>query len=612
MKIPPFVRGAGFAVVLSCSSLLAQIETVSILPDIVRSIPPAFGTGEVKRIVAFDCDADLVQDFAVLWSGGQVILTYAIENIGAMWPCQVDQARDVTRIAAPFAPPQATGGDGLLVADAAGLGFLYFGPGPAGTYNTMLRTSLGVPSLSWHASTKLESYVLGDNQACYLAALDPNSHTIRIGDIGGGSIHGLTEVTANATVQQMLFVDFLQNGVLHLVARTNAGLQVWDLAGNLVVTAPATTPHWNGAICTVRNGTETEVAWAAVTSSNWNLRRVYQSASGIAATAGSPIAVLPGQPLRFRVVGLSALPVASSTQDGLLLEQNTFAASLRLVRDDMGSVDAADDVFVTQAEVPTPAFTPNTDNCASVVVDTNRDGAAEIATVRSQPLTFTIAAATSTQPYPSFNLIGSESRIVRTSGSVHLSLGITMPSTYGTHTNLPTTPNMAVQVTAWPQKIGAPHDGSKLNIPAFLPSQCGTATNNAYYLWPLGSTARNFTVNLGLDPADWQAGKAQAYLSVRLVQFTSAPQGTVPKPIAWASETQMIGLSAQGSEPFMIAVCADPVWETMTVPHGDPPGGPPGSGEPRDVGTGVIRGRPKPPPEVQPVPPPSSPIVVPQ
>ncbi len=603
---------AGLVGILLSVPALAQSITVEpyAAAEVVRWIPTAQGGGEARRLLAFDADADLMQDLAVVWSNGEMTFAYAPEIVDSILPCPTNAVRDAASIPARFAPAAAAGGDGLLVAEAQGLVYVHLAPEPTTPHrsaSSLVRQSVTAPA-PWHEAVGL--HVHATDAQCYVLALAADRHEIRFGTWLAGTITELGTVVAAGNVQQLLLVDFLHDGVLHLAARTNTGLQVWNLAGGAPTTFAAPLIHWHGAMTTVRDGNTTQIAWAVLDASNWRLRTVL----GPTLLQDTPIVVPPGLAPRFRIVGLNPTPSDIPDRDALVLHQNS--GPWHLVFERNGAA------FETRAAVGAPGTTFNVDNCASVVADLNRDGRADVATVLTSghllqlqtSVTSLAAAAPGPALLESIDLVADKGALVALGGvpeSTVLHLAIELPASLGPFSDLRNTTNLAVHVVAWPQPVTNPAGPQTGPTPGngFGPMPTQAPVANHLFVWQPGAPFRRRVYVPLRAVADTWDNRTQYYLMLRVVRlgYAPSPGSTVAPPLVWASAPQLIGYAAEDANAaFMqaIAVVVDP------PPSQQGPVDPVPVSEPRNVGAIVHRKRPQPPPVVLPLPTPGAPVVV--
>lgn len=540
------------------------------VPDLRRQIPANLGSGEAVRLVAFDADSDLITDFAIKWSSGEVTFAYAPETLGSFVAAPTSDVRDICRIPRAFAPSAVPGRDALLVADAAGLGCLSLAPNAPGN---LQRLPVVAPT-AWHASLRLETHVA--NQQCLVLGLSPDRRELRVGAWNAGSITHLGAVATTQDIQQFLVVDFLQNGNPCIAARTTHSLEVWTLAGTPLFSSAAPTAHTSGALVSYRDGGMENLAWACVHGPTWRLR-TFQGPNPLQDTQITYESASESLPPRFRMVGISATNLGSSSVDSLLLHQNTRPWHVVMTKDAAGQ-------FVSTGAVEAPDTTLNVDNCPSLCLDLDHDGVMDVASVLTSQhclqfqLGMTTTVQTQTAPAaptgPATDYLPQPCELVASvNGSTVLDvlrLPVRVPST------LQTTANLGVQVVAWPQHVGNPGG------PVFNASPVGAPVQNIVFPVPStgGINSLQIVLPLPLPVVGPWTPHDQYYYMVRVLQF-GAPLvvGTSPPDPVWTSTPQMVGMVAR--EPFRLAEDDDFM---LSISSPSPPPDVRVRAEPREVG----------------------------
>lgn len=555
------------------SSLLAQSAVQDPVPypvpDLRRQIPANMGSGEAVRLVEFDADCDLISDFAIKWSGGEVTFAYAPEILSSFVAAPTSLARDICRIPRAFAPAAVPGRDGLLVADAAGLGHISLSPNAPGN---LQRLPVVAPT-AWHESLRLETYVA--NQQCLVLGLSPDKRELRVGTWNAGSITHLAAVATTHDIQQFLAVDFLQNGTPCLAARTTHSMEVWTLAGTPLFSSAAPTAHTLGSLVSYRDGAQENLAWAVVNGPTWRLR-TFQGPNPLQDTQITYESATQSLPPRFRLVGLSSASLGAGSTSCLLLHQNTMPWHIVMAKDSTGQ-------FVATGAVEAPDTTLNVDNCPSLCLDLDHDGVMDVASVLTSQhcLQFQLGMTTTvqTQAAPAAptgaapDYLPQACELVASPGNSVLDilrLRVQVPST------LQTTANLGVQVVAWPQYVANPPG------PNFHASPAGAPIRNLVFPVPAtgGINSLQIVLPLPLPVVGPWAPNDQYYLMVRVLRFATplVIGGPPPDPV-WTSTPQMVGMVAH--EPYRIATDDDFMASIST------PSTPPDvriRAEPREVG----------------------------
>jgi hypothetical protein len=535
---------AAFPAALATAAATAQVpspQPVALFPepDLRVPIPANLGGGEALRLVDCDLDGDLLRDQCILWQNGDVTLAYAPEVLSSFTAMPVEAARDIARMPAAFALPAHAGRDALVVADAAGLGYVTFAASASVPGASSLHRTAITASSAWQASHRLEITPIGTT--CCVLGLAADKRTVRLGQWTGAQIVDLATVTTDSDVRQMLLVSTPEEPLARIVVRTVDGLRMWSADGQSLANHLAPTPNAFGALTAFRHDAETRVAWLALSGQTWRLRTLRLLAgttfeSDVQLGFQTAVETLPS---RFRPTGLNALPGAFLGQDGLVLHQNTRPWHVVLEADpEVG--------FAPMCGIEVPGLTMNVDNCPSVLMDLDRDGQPDVATVLSQlhclqfALRVPLVADNAGQPSPlppitDYDYLGETCEAVYGSQGVldELDLPFVVPQDFLTRQN------RKVQVVAWPQHVGSPTEEP------YLASDLGAPLHHYLYTLPDGPTPTftlRFPMQLGPAAASpWETHR-QAFLMLRIVEVNSSgPDGI---QVVWSSPPQLVGFVA--------------------------------------------------------------------
>lgn len=526
---------------LSTATLGAQISVgqpilqTQTLQQIRRLLPAELGGGSAQRAIRFDPDGDLLHDVAMLWSGGQVVFSYAPEIMSAFVALPIVNATGIARVPAASLPAPIGDGDHLLVATAGGLFGVRFRALAVGS--TAEPTGFSMTPIAaaphWHQVSTVETY--WDGSDCWVFGVEGDQLTVRIGLLVHGGIVDVGGTVAAAPVRQVLPVVEAGANPFTIVARTDAGLEFWNGAGG-TATPPlaADTASPLGGITAVHQGGDKRLAWLMQSGCHWRLSIV--SHGVVLQTV--PVAAPPAVPGRFRPTGLYAITLPSG-DDALVVGQNTTVHQLVL------TVDSQTGIWQPTCSFAFTGMTANVDDCPPIVEDFNNDGHVDYATVLTSQHALQIDTGL---PIVIANAVHGAPLVADTVDllphACTLSAGVLPDDTLTLYAAIPfayaTTPNLFVQVVAWPQTVQQPAGGTG----GYLPQPITGASR--HLLFPVSDqTGLSPMLPIRLDdPANGAWSPTRHYYF--LVRLVSKVDGVVIS----ASPAQFVAMVANfGSAP---------------------------------------------------------------
>jgi len=534
----------GFAFLLLGSSLFAQVGdpilVTTPLRQIRRMFPNGFGDGAgvtAVRVLSFDPDGDMLHDLAILWSSGELTFAYAPEVMSAFVDCPVPSPTPtgIARIPAAAALPNTSGCDGLLVSNGVALQYMTFDPDLArNSPATGFTLAPVTASAAWQHVVKVEVFMVGTT--CWVLGLEAN--TIHVGVWSANGIVDSGTASAGASVQQMLVVE-VHPGLLQVVARTQAGLEMWDVLGQAAcLPIPAPTSGAIGALTSLHDGPVQKLAWV-VQSSNHFLLRVF---TGTALQQETVISDTNYMPDRFRPISIGAMALDTSGTDALVLDQNSTAWQLVLTKNSNGD-------YKPSCAFQFPGITYPSDTCPAILDDINNDAAADCTTVLANPrcvqietgLPIAVKHTLLQEPIVNdgpdmlpVNCFMSQSAGPNGRSDDTIGLRLQVPSQYAPAMNL------QAQVVAWPQYVAFPDGGND----GFGAGLMGAGYNllfplagsNGVLITPRPILPTWLLSDYPLFDGNWNR-QHEYYFLVRLIKLDGST-------VAWSSPAQMVGFVA--------------------------------------------------------------------
>ena len=531
-----------------------------------RQIPENVGRQIAVQVVRFDPDGDLLHDLAIRWDDGSITYGNAPEVMAAFmdWPVAAGGAPDASsmvRIPGAFALDGALPHDALLVASGTALRYLTYDPVSARSVPGATGfAALPVPaSPAWQQVVMVETHAT--EAALWLFGVASNQQQVLVGQWTPAGIVEVGSFVAEGPVNQLLGVDFANDGALQIAVRTPSSLEFRTPTGALArppIAAP--TANHLGFLARLRNGGEQNVAWLVNSGYQWRLR-VYDGDSQVQ----DELVVAPGiLPPRFRPVGLGAV-AWGGTCDALVIAQNTTETQLVLVKN--GPVFQSAQAFLC------PGITYPNDRCAPLFDDLNHDGQQDFTMVQSAQHRVQIRRDLQPPGQNSFE-DGPGSTDILPAGAF-LSEGPTgvLNATINLRVKVPPeyyqgVPGLEVHVVSWPQYVNDPGSSTGPNDPV------GDADANWFF--PLvGNTGNNYgpqpilPVLLPRTSDNWLPNEHQ-YLMIRFVRRESG----IP---IWSSPAQMMAfLAKEGNAPafpddltYVYSISAPGEHEPVVVPGGN-------------------------------------------
>lgn len=536
------IRSSLAFLLAAAAAAQTPIDPVPFPAPLQIPVPQAATSGPPLQLLDFDADADLIRDFAIRWTNGNVTFCYGPEVCASCVDAPVTGARSLARLRGTFAPAAAQGRDGFLVADDAGIGFVAL----TLTGDVLQRHTVTAPT-AWLAAVKLT--VTEHLGVPWLLALDPDLRTVRLGQIVGGAITEVGTVLAADDVQQILTYDPWSDGNVRIAVRTRSALQTWLADGTVEAAIPAPTAHWQGGLTAFTDGPVRRLAWVVLTGNTW-LLRICQGPAILHQTDISAPGLVPN---RFRMVAVDAFPCPGSGTDALLVQQNSTPNQLLMTANASGE-------FAVHAGFAQPGTAFNVDNCAGCCMDFDRDGAVDwVAMMASTQVLQVIGgisyavqtpAAAPTPPSPP--MVDYLPYPPATTGELRFPTLISpalpnqpayqMPLWFQTPPSLPTqSPFVYVQAILWHQRVGQPTvAGSTDYDPVTSPVQ--------HNLFPIGSggtlTAHPvlpFAWNPPSPSSSFWLPNDHYYLMLRVVGL-SAAAGSPSATMQWSTQPVMYGI----------------------------------------------------------------------
>lgn len=544
-------------------SISLVTDTIGLLQ---RQIPANVGAPIAVQVVRFDPDGDLLHDLAIRWDDGAITYGNAPEVMAAFmdWPVEAGGAPDASsmvRIPAAFAMAGTLPHDALLVADGTALRYLTYDPVSA-------RSSPGATgfaaapvqaSLAWQQVVLVETYATA--AGLWVFGLAADLHQVLVGEWTPAGIIDVGSFVASGPVQQLLGVDFANDGALQIAVRTTASLEFRRPNGALVQPAiAAPTANHIGFLARLRNGGEQNVAWLVNSGFQWKLR-VYDGEDQVQDEFVAAPGILPA---RFRPVGLGAV-AWGGTCDALVIAQSTTELQLVLAKN--GPVYLPAQAFVC------PGMTYPNDRCPPLFDDLNHDGQQDFTMVQSAQHRVQIRRDLAPAGLNSF-LDGPGGEDILPEGGF-LSEGPTgvLNATINLRVKVPlayyqAVPDLEVQVVSWPQYVNDPGSSGGQDEPV------GDADANWFF--PLvGNTGNNYgpqpilPVLLPRTTDNWVPNEHQ-YLMIRFVRRQSG----IP---IWTSPAHMMAFVAkEGGEPtfpehlsYVYSISSPGEHEPVVVPGGN-------------------------------------------
>lgn len=569
MKLLP---AAVCSATLVVSAAIAQTTppSISLVTDAIgllqRHFPDGVGAETAVQVVRFDPDGDLLHDLAIRWDGGAITYCNAPEVMAAFtnWPVAEGGAPDASsmvQIPAAFAMAGTLPHDALLVANGTALRYLTYDPVSARSIPgaTGFAAAPVQASPAWQQVVMVETYA--SRAALWVFGLARDEQQVLVGEWTPAGIVEVGSFVAGGAVQQLLGVDFGNDGAVQIAVRTPASLEFRTPTGALArppIAAPTANPI--GFLARLRNGDELNVAWLVNSGFQWKLR-VYDSDSELQ----DELVVAPGiLPARFRPVGLGAVAWGGSC-DALVIAQNTTEVQLVLAKN--GPTFQAVQAFGC------PGMTYPNDRCPPLFDDLNHDGQQDFTMVQSAQDRVQIRRNLA-PPGGSFLVPGSGGVDILAGGAflsegptgvlnATINLGVKVPLAY-----YETVPDLEVQVVSWPQYVSEPGLSTGVNDPV------GDADANWYF--PLVGNSGNIygpqpilPVLLPRTTDNWLP-KEHRYLMIRFVRRAS---GT----LIWTSPAHMMAFVAkEGSAPafpddltYLYSISTPGEHEPVVVPGGN-------------------------------------------